>query len=238
MRPWSGLGSRIVTAIEQRQDRNRLSDPGPMGDFYRNGGNALLYAALPLTETDWVLDAGGYHGEWTAGILAHYGCRSEIFEPVPAFVQVCRDLFARNGRVRLHEAAIGATNTTVTFSLADVGTSAFVAGESSNSFEARVIGISDFLQQRGYVDSPTDRPGAIGCLKLNIEGGEYEVLEALLATGEIGRFRCLLIQFHRQPADYEQRYQQIIAALATTHERIWGYPMVWERWDLKTLEQD
>jgi len=78
----SGLGSRIIAAIEQRQERNRLQDRSGLGDFYRNGGNTQLYRDLPLNEADIVLDVGGYHGEWTSGIMIRYGCRSIVFEPV------------------------------------------------------------------------------------------------------------------------------------------------------------
>jgi FkbM family methyltransferase len=232
MKPWNGFGNRIVAAIEARQVRNRLRDPSSLGDFYRQGGNTLLYMGLPLTETDFVVDAGGYHGEWTSGILTRYGCRSEIFEPVPDFAHICGELFAKNSRVRLHQAALGASNRWVRFSLAGVGTSAFCAS-TAEVFEAQMVNISDFLQETRQDDRLRDMPGAIGCLKLNIEGGEYEVLEQLLATGDIRLCRSLLIQFHCQPADYAVRYQAITDKLTVTHQRLWGYPMVWERWDLR-----
>lgn len=233
MNPLSGLGNRIVSAIQHRQHRKRMSGSAPLSQFYRNGGNDLLYSDLPLTEDDLVIDVGGYHGEWTAGILTRYGCRSELFEPTPAFVEVCQRLYSRNSRVRLHQAALGATSRMTTFSLADTGTSEFRAG--ADQFEAKVIGVSDFLESLAQSDRISDASGAIGCMKLNIEGGEYEVLEKLLSTGEITRFRNLLIQFHRQPSDYELRYQKIIATVHATHERVWCYPMVWERWGLRNL---
>jgi hypothetical protein len=46
------------------------------------------------------------------------------------------------------------------------------------------------------LDTPGDLQtgaGAVGVLKLNIEGGENEVLENLLETGAIDRMRCFLI---------------------------------------------
>ncbi len=78
MRLWIGLGSRIVTAIQQRAERKRLNALGPIGDFYRTDGNRLLYDGLPLGQDDWVIDSGGYEGEWTAGMLTRYGCHSEL----------------------------------------------------------------------------------------------------------------------------------------------------------------
>ena len=100
------LGERIVNAIEARRDRKRKSAPGPHGDFYRHGGNELLYD-VPVTTDSLVIDAGGYEGEWTATMIARYGCRSEVFEPVPSYADHCKRLFGRNTLVHVHAAALG-----------------------------------------------------------------------------------------------------------------------------------
>jgi FkbM family methyltransferase len=235
MKPWSGLGTRIVMAIEARQQRLRLCDPTALGEFYRSGGNALLYDRLPVSDTDVVMDVGGYHGDWTAGMLARYGCHSELFEPTPAFVGICMSLFAANKRVRIQATALGASHRRLQFTEAASGTSAFQAGERSARFEAQMVDVSEVLRElRQHYKLPDER-GAIGCLKLNIEGGEYEVLEALINRGEIGSFRCLLIQFHRQPVGFLRRHQAIAQGLSLTHTCRWAFSMVWERWDLRNV---
>ena len=234
MSAFSGFGSRVVAAIQARAKRKRLTASGPIGDFYRGGGNNQLYADLHLCQADLVIDAGGYKGEWTAGMLTRYGCRCELFEPVPAFAEDCRTLYLFNDRVRVHQAALGGSNRTTTFSLADNGTSEFRGAADSDSFSAEVRGISDLLSALDTAGDLSPGAGAVGVLKLNIEGGEYEVLENLLETGAIDRMRCLLIQFHRQPQGWEARYQRIVDGLRKTHEPIWRYPMVWEKWLLST----
>ena len=233
MRPWSGLGSRIVKAIEARQRRKQEQAQGAHGDFYRSGGNRQLYEQLPVTDTDWIWDVGGYHGEWTAGMLARYGCHSDVFEPVPAFIEACQQLFAHNRRVRLHAVGLGEKRRTTRFSLLETGTSEFSSSEAT-TFTAEIVSVVEELHNRITIGEVTDQPGAIGCLKLNIEGGEYSVLEKLIETGEISRFRCLLIQFHRQPLGYQSRYTEITRRLPQTHRCVFAYPFVWERWDLLT----
>lgn len=237
MKLWHGLGARLIGAIRARQIRRQIADPGPLGQFYREGGDRQLFINLPLDESDWVLDVGGYQGGWTSEILVRYGCRSDIFEPAPSFIAICEELFGNNTRVRLHPAGLGATQGSATFTMADVGTSQFSEATTGLSFKADIIGVSEFLKQMRTEGRLADRAGAIGCLKLNIEGGEYEVLEALLASGEMFLFRCLLIQFHRQPSDYAARYEFITKSLRQTHRCTWRYPMVWERWDLKVPER-
>jgi len=133
VRPWSGLGSRIVKAIQARQRRKQEQAQGAHGDFYRSGGNRQLHEQLPVTDTDWVWDVGGYHGESTVGMLARYGCHRDVFEPVPAFVETCQQLFAHNRRVRLHAVRLGEKGRTTRFSLLETGTSEFSSSDDMNN---------------------------------------------------------------------------------------------------------
>ena len=230
MRAWGGLGSQIIDSIEQRAACKRLQAEGPLGDFYRQGGNEQLYVDLPLSQDDLVLDAGGYQGEWTASILTRYGCRSELFEPVPDFGQHCRRLYRHNGRVRVPQAALGGTSRTTAFSLAENGTSELLGEPAAAGFEVRVVSIGEFLSSLDVDGALERKPGVTSVVMLNIESGEYGVLESLLESDAISRFRCLLIQFHRQPPGWELRHEQIIDGLRKTHESAWCYPMVWEKW--------
>lgn len=215
------LGERIINAIERRRDRRRKSSPGPYGDFYRNGGNELLYD-VPVGAGGLVIDAGGYKGEWSATMLARYGCRSEIFEPFPVYANFCAHLFSRNALVRVHAAALGGSSRIAKFSFADNGTSEFITTGSVDAVDAPVVDVAQFFDQLGNEQ--------VACLKLNIEGGEYEVMERLLDTSQINRCDSLLIQFHPQPAGWEARLKSIQARLQITHVREWSYPMVWEKW--------
>lgn len=216
-----GIGERIVGAIERRWERKRRGMPGPLGDFYRNGGNEQLYD-VPVITGDLIIDAGGYQGEWTAKMMTRYGCRSELFEPVPTFATDCQRLFARNSWVRVHCCALGGSSRTTTFNLASTGTSEFLPNAAEGTFEAQVVDVAEFLK------TLDDQP--VACLKLNIEGGEYEVLERLLDTHQIHRLKSLLIQFHRQPPGWEARREAIVERLRATHDRVRCYPMVWEKW--------
>lgn len=219
-----GLGERIVNAIEAFRDQKRKNTPGPHGDFYRNGGNELLYE-VPVSTGSLVIDAGGYEGEWSTTMIARYGCRSEIFEPVPSYADHCKRLFGKNTLVHVHAAALGGSLRVTKFSIAANGTSEFRTTEGTDSVEAQVVDVSQVFNQLG--------DESVACLKLNIEGGEYEVLERLLETNQIIRCKSLLIQFHYQPEDWERRRKAIEARLQRTHVQEWCYPMVWEKWVLR-----
>ena len=72
-------------------------------------------------------------------------------------------------------------------------------------------------------------------MKLNIEGGEYDILEYLIKTGNITRFENLQIQFHDIPEiNGEQRMIKIQNELQKTHELEWAYrPFIHESWKIK-----
>ena len=229
----TSLGDRIINLIQDRAQRKRINTPGSVGEFYRAGGKALLFNDLPLTKDDWVIDAGGYRGEWTTGIQIRYGCHSEIFEPIPDFAAHCRDLYKHNSRVRVQQAALGGTSRNTKFSLSDNGTTEFMDTSRNRIVEAKVQSVKDVIDNLDADSIIPPGSGAIGLLKLNIEGGEYEVLESLLENKMINRIRCMLIQFHRQPEDWETRYTKIVDGLRRTHSQRWCYPMVWEKWLLR-----
>lgn len=215
------LGEFVINFINKRRDKNQKKSKGPYGDFYRNGGNELLYD-VPVKTGNIVIDVGGYKGEWTATMIARYGCRSEIFEPFPSYFEECKKLFSKNTFVRVHPLALGSSSRTTKFSFAANGTSEFIVKDDLDRFEVKVMDVSTFFDQ---LDDES-----VACLKLNIEGGEYEVLERLLATKQIKKCRCLLIQFHAQPLGWERRLKDIEVKLRLTHTREWCFPMIWEKW--------
>lgn len=211
------IGQYLINYIESRRERNRRQLPWPHGDFYRHGGASLLYE-LPIETGELIIDAGGFEGEWTEKMIARYGCRSEIFEPVPAFVEHCRQLFKNNKLVRIHAAALGRAVRSAKFNLSTDGTSEFKSDSDGEVVEALVMDVAEVVNQ------------AVACLKLNIEGGEYDVLERLLETGGIAHCRTLLIQFHAQPPGWQVRLHTIEARLRETHDPEWSYPLIWAKW--------
>jgi FkbM family methyltransferase len=152
-----------------------------------------------------------------------------VYEPVPEFAAHCKDFFKNNQLVQVHRAALGGSDRTTTFNLLNNGTSEHRGDEATTEqIEADVIDIARVFDELAGAK--------VACLELNIEGGEYEVLERMLATNKVVLCDSLLIQFHRQPAGYEERYEKIVAALRKTHRQSWCYEMVWEKWVRKDLQ--
>lgn len=219
-----GLGQKIIDVIEKRRDHQRKRQSGAIGQFWCDKGNKLLYD-MPVITGSLVIDAGGYEGAWTSEMISRYGCKSQIYEPVPQFAAYCENYFKNNQLVSLHRVALGAADRKTNFFLLDDGTSEFNGGIPTQQIEVDVIDVA-----RVFTELAGER---VACFKLNIEGGEYELLERLLSTNNAKLCGSLLIQFHRQPEGYKDRYQNIVADLRKTHVRNWCYEMVWEKWTLK-----
>ena len=70
----------------------------------------------------------------------------------------------------------------------------------------------------------------VDLLKINIEGGEFPLLEYLLNKGLMARIKHLQVQFHDFTEDAVSRRELIRKKLAITHAQEWCYPFVWESW--------
>ncbi len=217
-----GIGEKAERALTQLRAWRSRRLPGALGDFFRQGGNTLLVKDLPLGAGDLVIDAGGYRGSWSCDILSRYGSRAIIFEPFPAQAKFLRNLFQHNSRVEVIEAAVGDRNGEDKLTLQSDASTRFASHRASASVAIRVLDIAGFLSSRGISE--------VGCMKLNIEGSEYEVLERLIETGLIRIIRSLLIQFHRVDASSTERRIKIQNGLRQSHICNFDFPFVWESW--------
>ncbi|TMA87233.1 MAG: FkbM family methyltransferase, partial [Deltaproteobacteria bacterium] len=70
----------------------------------------------------------------------------------------------------------------------------------------------------------------IALMKINIEGGEYDLLDHLIETGFVSRIDNIQVQFHDFVAEAESRMVRIQERLSQTHAITYQYPFVWENW--------
>jgi hypothetical protein len=108
-----------------------------------------------------------------------------------------------------------------------------VAGDASGAFGAVASAAVTGSVECEFRDVVSEMGGRfVDVMKLNVEGGEYDILDRMLATGVMRQVGSLLVQFHGFVPGAERRRQGIIEGLAGTHVRRWCEPWVWERWDL------
>ena len=211
----------------KRADRLRLLWHAVTGD---NNARSLLWWKLlrpdrllyqhPLQQKDVVYDVGGFRGDWTCRMLSTYSCRYHVFEPHPEAFAKLMQRFASQPQVNLHEFALGGSNGFVSLSCAEEGSS-IVSDRGESSIEVKLVDIREHLRNERH---------PVALMKLNIEGAEFDFLEALLWSDECNLVGDFLVQFHAGSPQAEKRYRSISQKLRETHSCVWRYPFLWELW--------
>jgi hypothetical protein len=122
----------------------------------------------------------------------------------------------------VHPFGLGAKNQEILINLQDDGSSFVKKSEGSSSEVARIISIQDFLEQHTIPQ--------IDLLKVNIEGGEFELLDSLLETGLIQLVEHLQVQFHLFVPGAIQWRKSLRKRISITHELTYDYYFIWENW--------
>ena len=189
--------------------------------FYADGGDDAFRFDYPLGPDSLVLDVGGYEGQWASDLYARRPCRIEIFEPVPAFANRIRTRFEHNSDIRTHAVALGAATRRETISVRGASSSLYKA-KKSDSVEISFVDVHEWFAENAIEQ--------VDLMKINIEGGEYELLERMIETGLVPRVTSIQVQFHNFAPDAEIRMERIQAKLGRSHELTYQYRFVWENW--------
>jgi len=188
--------------------------------WYADGGDDRFRFDYDLDERSFVLDLGGYEGQWASDLYARYRCRIAIFEPVPRFAQNIRARFAKNSDITVFQYGLGATSRAETIYLHGASSSTQKAQAESEQIE--IVDVRQWFEDQAVE--------TVQLMKINIEGGEYELLERLVATGLIGKIDDIQVQFHNFTRDAPARMEQLQRALRATHTPTYQYRFVWENW--------
>ena len=192
--------------------------------WYADDGDRKMRLNYDLNENSVVLDLGGYEGQWASDIFSMYCCRVVVFEPVKEFAEAIQKRFARNPRIQVFPVGLAGRTRKERISLCKDGSSIFKASHRSQEIE--LLDVVEWLHDQDIT--------AVDLMKVNIEGGEYELLDRLSETGMIRMIRNVQVQFHPIAQDSADRMAQIQQRLKETHEPTYQYLFVWENWSIKT----
>ena len=192
---------------------------GDVTDWFSIDGDNTLRVEYPLNQDSIVIDIGAYRGDWAKKIYDRYKCVITAYEPVSENYKISYEAIKGLDKVCLKYYGVGKKRESIEISLLADGSSLFREGERKERIE--LYAVEDELQ------------GKIDLLKINVEGGEYDILDELIRLGRMPDISNFQVQFHRFVNDYEERYNTIAAALAQTHELTYRFPFVWENWRLK-----
>lgn len=182
----------------------------------------------PFTEKSIVIDCGGHRGDFAAGIYDRYGCTIYVLEPVFEFRKIISERFkdhTKYPRIVVLETGIAGSTRPAKILLQDNASGEFAQGPAFETVQ--LTGIAEFLARWGL--------GHVDLLKLNVEGTEYEVLEAILDKELVNRFDNIQVQPHWVVRGSEVRWVQIQDRMDQTHELTFRDPGVWYNWRKRGL---
>lgn len=211
---FQAIANRLNKKLYRRQHRRMLQK------WYGDGGDARFRYDYDLDGDSFVMDLGGYEGDWAGRIHSRYGCRVAIFEPVAAFAGTIRERFQGNDDIEVFQYGLGGSSRTEMIYLHGAGTSTF--RKRARGEEIRIVDVEQWFEEHG-VDH-------VRLMKINIEGGEFELLERLLDSGSISRIENIQVQFHNVAVGSTRRMERIQEGMKSTHEPTYQYKFVWENW--------
>lgn len=188
--------------------------------WWRDDGDRTLRQDYPLQPDVIVLDVGGYEGQWASDIFGRYLCRIEVFEPVAEFHRKTAQRFALNSKIRVHPFGLGGRTRRELIHLSRDGSSVY--RQSNQTESINIVDVVEWLEQSGV--------SRIALMKVNIEGGEFELLSRLIESGKIQMIDDLQVQFHRLSPESPQKVNELRSQLARTHTSTYQYDFVWENW--------
>lgn len=191
-------------------------------------GDQTLRLDYNLSSDSVVFDVGGYEGKWTSDIFSKFCCHVHVFEPVPKFAENIKKLFEKNPRIVIHPFGLS-DRTTAAEILLDNDASSICkknsGGKNIPTQSIKLVNIKDFIAEQEI--------RRIDLMKINIEGGEYDLLDYMISSNLIAYVGNLQVQFHDFVPEASVRMEKIRNGLSLTHVNTWGYEFVWENWVLK-----
>lgn len=200
--------------------------------FLDTADNRDILVDVELPEGAVVLDVGAFVGEWSKRILQRADARgrSDIrihaFEPEPSAIKELLAGVGEDPRLHLHPVGLAGRDRLEQLALGGPGSSVFVDSAAPGFFGTREIELRDVEAVLSSLE--VDH---IDLIKINIEGGEYELLDRLHETGWLPRVGTVIVQFHEFAPDAYRARRRNRRQLAETHRCTWSYPWVFERWD-------
>jgi FkbM family methyltransferase len=169
---------------------------------------------------DVTVDCGANFGDITA-ILAATGATVHAFEPDPYNLEKLRDRFAGVAHVHLHAAAVGVAAGSIRLmraatwdrnpDVASVSSTVVAGGSGIDEVNSITVECIDFP---AFLTDLIARHGEVAFVKLDIEGAELDVLEAMQTKGLFGHIRLTAAETHEHKfRDLRPRFQDLRKSL-------------------------
>lgn len=186
-----------------------------------------------LNKNSIVVDLGAYTGEWASKLNNHIQCQIYLLEPVQKFYKVLENKFINNKNISYRPVGIGTEDKILFLSNKIINGDATKINFSENNYiynnnknKIKLVTLENMMKFWNLKN--------IDLLQINIEGGEYDILENWLESGIINKIKILQIQFHNFPdiENHIHRRKNIQKELQKNGYKLkYCFQWVWEAWE-------
>jgi len=191
--------------------------------WFEDNGDDTHRINYNLNQNSIVFDLGGYIGEWSDKIQRKYDSKVYIFEPVLKYFSELKKTFELKEKIKIYN--FGLSDKTYDTEIIHNGASSSLYLIDGEKEKIKLINFVDFIKSEEIKN--------IDLIKINIEGGEYDLLDFILENNLQTQINNFQIQFHKMFDDCEIRRNNIREKLSETHTLTYDYTFVWENWEKK-----
>lgn len=202
-------------------------------EWFASKGDETFIFNHNLNKNSIVVDLGAYTGVWASHLNEKNQCKIYLLEPVEEFYKILENKFKNNDNIHYRQVGIGTENKNLFLSnnqiKADATRIRYSSKDENNNVSNNKIQIVTLDNMMNYWDIKY-----IDLLQINIEGGEYNILENWLETGIINKIKILQIQFHNfsDIENYIYRRKNIQKELQKNGYKLkYCFQWVWESWE-------
>jgi len=212
----------IKNFLKKNYIDNKITMQERVIPWFKDNGDKTHRLNYELSKDSIVFDVGGYHGDWAADIFCKYGCYLYVFEPVQSFAELIKQRFSDNEKIYSYNFGLAGKDETIDITLNEDSSSTIKS--SAKTETVSLVEAIKFIQESNIE--------SIDLIKINIEGGEYALLEHLIEANFISKIKNIQVQFHDFVPDAEKKMKYIQQKLNRTHHLTYQYEFVWENWCL------
>jgi FkbM family methyltransferase len=197
--------------------------------WFADNGDYTHNINYELNNDSIVIDLGGYYGLWIDEILKKNNPHipNIIFvEPVPEFYNHLVGKYENYEKIKVINAGVSTdkNEATKTLYISNDGSSTNFNGNINSAIQIKTIPIDKILSDNNIYQ--------VDLLQINIEGDEYGLMEYMIESNIIEKFKNVQIQFHLGiENDVERRNNIQKNLISKGFKNKFDYPFVWESWE-------
>ena len=189
--------------------------------WYKDNAEETLRLDYPLNENSLVFDIGGFNGGFAERMYEKYKCNILVFEPVLEYYKIIEEKFIDNPKIKVYNYGLSNKSKYIDFCVKGVGSSAYQIDNESHE-KVKLYSITDFFKENSITK--------VDLMKINIEGGEFDLLPSMIENELLPMISDLQIQFHKFIKNSNLKRNDIVESLSKTHKLTFNYYFVWENW--------